>query len=121
MVARRIEGSSNELNLHHHRLSPSSNSKEAMEKVHAGLRSQAEKAKNIICKYRIEVDGRTVNHYMADYEIYNTGDAVHVEYWVDSDDGFVWRDRTHTKGAAEVITDVQAKPAPGMKLPPKPN
>ena len=97
------------------------NSKEVMDKVYAGLRSQAEKATNITCKYGVNVDGRTVNHYVADYKIYNTGDAVHVEYWVDPNNGFVWRDLTHTKGAAEVITDVRAEPAPDMKLPPKPN
>lgn len=97
------------------------NSKEVMEKVDAGLRSQAEKAQNITCNYKIEADGRTVNHYSADYKIYNTGDAVHAEYWVDPVSGFVWRDRTHTKGAAEVINDVRAEPAPDMKLPPKPN
>ncbi|MFM1816881.1 MAG: hypothetical protein RLZ98_3576 [Pseudomonadota bacterium] len=97
------------------------NSKEIMDKVYAGLRSQAEKARNITCKYRIVFEGRTVNHYTADYNIYNTGDAVHIQYWVDPESGFVWRDLTHTKGAAEVINDVRAEPAPGMKLPPKPN
>jgi hypothetical protein len=96
------------------------NSKEVMDKVYAGLRSQAEKAENIVCKYRIAFEGRTVNHYAADYKIYNTGDAAHVEYWVDLDNGFVWRDRSHTRGAAEVINDVRAVPAPEMKLPPKP-
>lgn len=96
------------------------NSKEVMQKVYAGLRSQAEKATNITCKYGINVNGRVVNHYAADYKIYNTGDAVHIEYWVNPDNGFVWRDLTHAKGAAEVVTDVQAEPAPEMKLPPKP-
>ena len=97
------------------------NSKEVMDKVYAGLRRQAEKAGNIKCRYGINVDGRTLHHYAADYKIYNTGDAVHIEYWIDPDSGFVWRSRTHTKGAAEVISDVRAEPAPDRKLPPKPN
>lgn len=96
------------------------NSKEVMDKVYAGLRSQAEKARNITCKMGVDFEGRIVNHYAADYEIYNTGDAVHIEYWVDAETGFVWRDRNHSKGAAEVITDVRAEPVPDMKLPPKP-
>lgn len=97
------------------------NSREVMDALYAGLRSQAEKAGNIVCKYGIEFEGRTVNHYAADYKIYNTGDAAHAEYWVDPDNGFVWRDRTHTTGSADVINDVRAEPAPGMTLPPKPN
>ncbi len=97
------------------------NSKAVMDKVYAGLRSQAEKARNIICKYGIDFEGRSVNHYSADYNIYNTGAPVHVQYWVDPKNGFVWRDHSHTKGSAEVINDVRAEPAPDMKLPPKPN
>lgn len=97
------------------------NSKEVMDKVYAGLRSQAEKAQNITCKYGVESEGRTVNHYAVDYTTYNTGEPVHMEYWVDPESGFVWRDLMHSKGAAEVINDVLAEPAPDKKLPPKPN
>ena len=96
------------------------NSKEVMDKVYAGLRSQAEKAENITCKMGVAFEGRTVNHYAADYKIYNTGAPVHIEYWVDPETGFVWRDLSHATGAAEVITDVRAEPAPDMTLPPKP-
>lgn len=97
------------------------NSKAVMDAAAAGLRSQAEKAQNITCKHRVDYEGRTVHHYSADYRLYNTGDAVHVEYWVDPDSGFVWRDLMHAKGAAEVVTDVRATPAPDMSLPEKPN
>ena len=96
------------------------NSKAVMDKVFAGLRSQAEKAVNITCAYGVQFEGRTTSHYAADYRLYNTGDAVHVEYWVDPQSGFVWRDLTHVTGSADVITDVRAQPAPDMKLPPKP-
>ena len=96
------------------------NSKDVMDAVMEGLKKQADEATNISCAYAIDFEGRTVNHYMADYKLYNTGDAVHVEYWVDPDDGFVWRDLNHTKGAAEVISDVRAERAPDMALPPKP-
>ena len=97
------------------------NSKEVMDAAMAGLRSQAEKATNITCDYGIEFEGKTVNHYKADHVIYNTGDKVHTEYWVDPENGFVWRDLNHTTGSAEVISDVRAEPAPDMKLPDKPN
>ena len=40
------------------------NSKEVMDAVYAGLRSQAEKAENITCEYGIDFEGRTVNHYL---------------------------------------------------------
>ena len=92
-----------------------------MDKLYAGLRSQAEQAQNITCKFGIDFEGRSVNYYAADYKIYNTGDAVHVEYWVDPGSGFVWRDRSHTTGSADVVNDVRARPAPDMKLPSKPN
>ncbi|MCB1383758.1 MAG: hypothetical protein KDJ73_12685 [Notoacmeibacter sp.] len=97
------------------------NSKEVMDAAMAGLRSQAEKATNITCDYGVEFEGKTVNHYKADHVIYNTGDKVHTEYWVDPENGFVWRDLNHTTGSAEVISDVRAEPAPDMKLPDKPN
>lgn len=96
------------------------NSKEVMDAVFAGLRKQAEEATNITCDYGIEYEGKTVNHYKADHVIYNTGDKVHTEYWVDPDNGFVWRDLNHTTGSADVINDVRAEPAPDMSLPPKP-
>jgi hypothetical protein len=96
------------------------NSPEVMQALYAGLRSQAEKASNISCSYDITFEGRTVNHYVADYTIYNTGDSVHVEYWVDPQSGFVWRDLTHTTGSADVLNDVRAEPVPDMALPPKP-
>ena len=96
------------------------NSKEVMDAAMAGLRSQAEKATNITCDYGVEFEGKTVNHYKADHVIYNTGDKVHTEYWVDPENGFVWRDLNHTTGSAEVISDVRAEPAPDMKLPDKP-
>lgn len=96
------------------------NSKEVMDKVYEGMRSQAEKATNITCQYGVEFEGRKVNHYAVDHKIYNTDTAVHSEYWIDPETGFVWRDLSHSKGAAEVINDVRAEPAPDMKLPPKP-
>lgn len=96
------------------------NSKEVMDAVFAGLKSQAEKATDIACDYGVDFEGRTVNHYKADHVVYNTGDKVHTEYWVDPDNGFVWRDLNHTTGSAEVIIDVRAEPAPDMALPPKP-
>ena len=97
------------------------NSKEVMDAAYAGLRSQAEKAENIVCEYGVDLDGKTVNHYSADYKLYNTGDPAHVDYWVDPDNGFVWRDINHFKGAAETIIEVNAEPAPDMKLPDKPD
>jgi len=96
------------------------NSKEVMDAVFAGLKSEAEKATNISCDYGIDFEGRTVNHYIADHVIYNTGDKVHTEYWIDPGNGFVWRDLNHTTGSAEVVIDVRAEPAPDMALPPKP-
>ena len=97
------------------------NSKEVMDAAYAGLRSQAEKAENIVCEYGVDLDGKTVNHYSADYKLYNTGDPAHVEYWVDPENGFVWRDINHFKGAAETIVEVNAEPAPDMTLPAKPD
>ena len=97
------------------------NSKEVMDAAYAGLRSQAEKAENIVCEYGVDLDGKTVNHYSADYKLYNTGDPAHVEYWVDPENGFVWRDINHFKGAAETIIEVNAEPAPDMTLPAKPD
>ena len=97
------------------------NSKEVMDAAYAGLRSQAEKAENIVCEYGVDLDGKTVNHYSADYKLYNTGDPAHVDYWVDPENGFVWRDINHFKGAAETIVEVNAEPAPDMTLPAKPD
>lgn len=96
------------------------NSKEVMDALYAGLRSQAEKAENITCEYGVDLDGKTVNHYTADYKSYNTGDPVHVEYWIDPENGFVWRDINHFTGATETIIEVNAEPAPDMVLPDKP-
>jgi hypothetical protein len=96
------------------------NSPEVMKALYDGLRSQADKANNIACEYDVAYEGRTVNHYVADYSIYNTGDAVHVEYWVDPQTGFVWRDLTHTTGSADVMNEVRAEPAPDLELPSKP-
>ena len=96
------------------------NSPEVMKQVYEGLRGQAEKATNITCDFGITFEGKTVNHYKVDHVIYNTGDKVHTEYWVDPENGFVWRDLNHSTGAAEVISDVRAEPAPDMKLPDKP-
>ena len=96
------------------------NSKEVMDAMYAGLRSEAEKATNITCEYGIDYEGKSVNHLSADHKIYNTGDKVHSEYWIDAQTGFVWKDLNHTTGSAEVITEVIAVPAPEMALPPKP-
>lgn len=97
------------------------NSKEVMDAVFAGMKSQAEKATNITCDYGVEYEGKTVDHLKVDHVIYNTGDKVHTEYWVDSGNGFVWRDLNHSTGSADVINDVRAEPAPDMALPPKPD
>ncbi len=94
-----------------------STSEEVMKEVQAGILSQAEKATNITCEYGVDLDGRTVNHYAVDYALYNTGAPVHSEYWVDPDNGFVWRDLMHAKGEQEVITITDAEPAPDMSLP----
>lgn len=96
------------------------NSPEVMKQVYDGLRSQAEKATNISCAYGVTFEGKTVNHYKVEHVMYNTGDKAHTEYWVDPQNGFVWRDLNHWKGSAEVITDVRAEPAPDMRLPDKP-
>ena len=74
----------------------------------------------MMADYGVDLDGKTVNHYSADYTLYNTGDPAHVEYWVDPDNGFVWRDINHFKGATETIVEVNAEPAPDMTLPDKP-
>lgn len=91
--------------------------KEVMDEVFAGIRSQAEKATNITCTYGVDLNGRTVHHYAVDYELYNTGAPVHSEYWVDPETGFVWRDLMHAGGEMEVVSTVDAEPAPDMQLP----
>jgi hypothetical protein len=91
--------------------------KDVMDKVIAGVRSQAEKAINITCDEGVDLNGRTVNHYGADFEIYNTGTPTRSEYWVDPESGFVWRDTMHSKGTPEVMVTVEAEPAPDMILP----
>lgn len=91
--------------------------KEVMAQVMAGIRSQAEKATNIACRRGVELNGRVVDHYSVDYTLYNTGAPVRSEYWVDSDTRFVWRDRMHAKGQVEIVTTVDAEPAPEMTLP----
>lgn len=91
--------------------------KEVMDAVIAGVISQAEKATNITCEEGVDLDGRLVNHYGADFEIYNTGTPTRSEYWVDPETGFVWRDTMHSKGDPEVLVTVDAEPAPEMTLP----
>lgn len=91
--------------------------KEVMDQVIAGIHSQAEAATNIVCEHDVDLNGRTVHHYSVDYELYNVGTPAHSEYWVDPETRFVWRDITHSKGTPEVVTTVDAEPAPDMTLP----
>lgn len=94
-----------------------STSAEVMETVIAGMVSQAEKATNITCEYGVDLNGKTVNHYAADYKVHNTGTPTRSEYWVDPETGFVWRDIMHSKGDPEMFVTVDAEPAPDMALP----
>ena len=91
--------------------------KAVMDEVMAGIRSQAEKATNIVCEEGVELDGKTVHRYAVDYALYNTGQAAHSEYWVDPETGFVWRDVTLFKGDPDILITVDTVPAPEMTLP----
>lgn len=90
---------------------------EIMDQVKAGILSQAEKATDIVCEFDVELAGRTVHHYAADYVLYNTGQPARSEYWVDGETGFVWRDVTLFRGDPEILITVDAEPAPDMSLP----
>ncbi len=94
-----------------------STSEDAMKTAMAGVVSQAESATNITCEYGVDLNGRTVNHYAAEYEVYNTGTPTRSEYWVDPETGFVWRDTMHSMGDPEMFVTVDAEPAPDMTLP----
>jgi hypothetical protein len=96
-------------------------SKEVMEQTRDGLATQAENARNITCQYKVDLDGKTVNHYSVDYAIHNTGTPVHSEYWVDTESGFAWKSLTITDpGGNEIVIEQISEPAPGQ-TPPDPD
>lgn len=93
-------------------------SQDVMDQTREGLATQAENAKNIVCQFGIDLDGKTVNHYVADYAIHNTGTPVHSEYWVDAETGFPWKSLTISDpGGNEIVIEQISEPAPGQTPP----
>jgi hypothetical protein len=91
---------------------------EVMAASKADLAAQAENATNIICEYGLELDGKSVNRYAADYVLRATGTPMHGEYWVDSDTAFAWKSLTISDpGGNEIIIEQSAEPAPGETVP----
>lgn len=93
-------------------------SPEVMKQSRDGLATQAEKGRNITCAYGLNLDGKTVNHYTVDYELYNTATPMHGEYWVDAETGFPWKSLTVSDpGGNEIVIEQVSEPAPGQMTP----
>lgn len=91
---------------------------EVMEERYAGTRKQAEIATDIACDYHVDLDGRTVHHFRAS-TIMQSGnnDPMHVQYWVDPENGFPWRVETRFESAVPTTIVQDNEPRPDATLP----
>jgi len=83
-----------------------------------GVKWQSDNAKNIVCEFNIELDGKSVHHYSVDFPLQNTKIFTHSEYWADVETGFVWKALTVSEAGGTKVTITQhLQPDPEAKVP----
>jgi hypothetical protein len=94
-----------------------SSSKAEMDAVLDELRRRAEKATNIVCKAGIAFNGLSVDYISAEVIVESSGAAMQLEYWIDPETGFVYRDVNTSLIEPKTVITVDAQPAAEMTLP----
>lgn len=81
------------------------------------FRKQADLARDIVCDYSVDLDGKTVHRFSLKYEMIPVGTPVQSTYWVDAQSGFPWK-VIHEFGGANPSTITQLNtPEPGLEIP----
>lgn len=91
-------------------------SQEELDQQAANREKQAEDATAIDCEYDLDLDGRTVHRFRAEYVLIGSGTPVTSQYWVDAETRFPWRVVHEFGGGAPSVITQNNTPRPDLTI-----
>lgn len=91
-------------------------SQDELDEQAANREKQAEDATAIDCEYDLDLDGRTVHRFSADYVLIGSDIPVSSQYWVDAETKFPWRVVHEFGGATPSVITQENTPRPDLTI-----